>query len=1179
MGNVPSTAETFHGHRSVETYHRPGKPSTVGPVVGTEAEISVTTQEEQREEESAATTVEDVFITSTTEKPIQKSTKSSKTTQDPLDKLEALRKLKHGIVKSKPLVYQGDLLSGEEVDDSVSHASSDGPFYNFAKPFRNPRFRLKKFKTSSDKQKSTGPFGKRIRTRKKPAFWNGRFNKGLGAGLSVEPTVRPLGPLKVRTRLVSASKTSEDSDGLVKKEEYRRKLRPFFDQLYQGLTQGDGENNRRFGLPRRRSTTAVPPITVDAEIYEVHPKTRLRITTRKPTTTEKKVFTALPTTDNLVHESSTYEDGTDYYTYQDDYVYEPTTQAPEEAEGTTTPYEEVTTWLYEPTPAAVNFGLKADSTTTESEEITSTVEPSTTTTTQVISTTEAFTASTHVDSVHETADKHSTTTQIPEESIITESPEINEIEDGRVVKPVSEVELEILTLDIANEIADQAYEESQVVETTYKGKLYDEDHTEPNTRLTSYKKNIDTSHYSEDKKYNKDDLKGIINEHGKQHQEWKNVTKEGESSDLENYAGWQAYVQPLRPYYEINRQEGQKPIVSIEEIEIKETKDYSEPDILYDLTKDSFDNESDDSFSVPVSVALNVPDTTTIQITTPEPSTEPTQTTTTEPTLLVSTTTELVQPITTVITEEPTTVTEVPTTITTVTEKYYKHFNPTTYSRIYSLINRNKGPISTVTTTSNPNQEVFLGTTRRFSLDTTRRPFLDTTRRSSFDTTRLPLLDTTRRSSFDTTRRFSFDTTRRSSLDLSGAKTAAPASTTEFVDYTTEKTFETAHKIPVQLWSAYEISREGGETETTTAEEIETEPVPEPTLTHTENQDKESLVDTEHDEINTEGFNLASFMSYSMPAQNPNSTSLPTVIEIDELQKPNEHESEVLVIEEIPESATNNPAFHKLPKAIEVNHPVEEIQSTTDQEELRTFNAEQLIPLRQKDGKYTKKSETKTKKREEWIKSWVERKYNKPKFPRGPLLPLAHVTQSPQETIVQITTEQPQEDPFASTDSEQNEPQHSLLIPTIPPKIISDAPNLTKIGSVEPAVQSKQPNSRFNVNFDVTVRDGSNQETPLPELSDLKSSLLEKYSSSRYKAKNSLFHKGEVKNSPAYSSGAIRGADADLFRRYGGKSLSQSDFERQILGVSTATEISVKSMICVKGKCFNADEMGKLLSK
>ena len=165
----------------------------------------------------------------------------------------------------------------------------------------------------------------------------------------------------------------------------------------------------------------------------------------------------------------------------------------------------------------------------------------------------------------------------------------------------------------------------------------------------------------------------------------------------------------------------------------------------------------------------------------------------------------------------------------------------------------------------------------------------------------------------------------------------------------------------------------------------------------------------------------------------------------------------------------------------------------------------------------------------------------------------------------------------------QNEPQHSLLVPTIPPKITSDVLNLAKIGAAEPTEQPKQANSRFNVNFDVTVRDGD--ENPLPVLSDLKSSLLEKYSSTRLKnksksKKNSLFHREEVKSSPVPSfNGVPRGANSDLFRSYAGKSLSQSDFERQILGVSSQTEISVKSMICVKGQCFNADDMGKFVSK
>ena len=259
------------------------------------------------------------------------------------------------------------------------------------------------------------------------------------------------------------------------------------------------------------------------------------------------------------------------------------------------------------------------------------------------------------------------------------------------------------------------------------------------------------------------------------------------------------------------------------------------------------------------------------------------------------------------------------------TEGYFKRYNPTTYSRIYSLINRNKRPFTTTTTEGNV-REVFLGTTRR------------------------------------------------SSLDISGAQTAAP--TTEAVFDVTEKTYETAHKVPGKLWSAYEISREA------TTEEIEIEPVPE--VTPLKELDEETSVNTERDEINTEGLNLASIMSYSMPDENSNATALPGIVDIEELPKPNDHESEVLVVEQVPESATNDPRFHKLPKAIDLHHPEEKSQA-----ESHTFGAEHLVPLRQKDGKYSKKSETKTKKREEWIKNWVGRKYNK--FQRTPLLPLASV--------------------------------------------------------------------------------------------------------------------------------------------------------------------------------------------
>ena len=577
------------------------------------------------------------------------------------------------------------------------------------------------------------------------------------------------------------------------------------------------------------------------------PQTRLRITTRRPLTTERRLISEEATTASVRQESST--------DHQGDFVYEPTT---EDGRITTVQSEDITTRVYEPTVHSTTISAEPEQTTTQLGEV---EETTSTTITQ-----DSTTVATQTE-VHETADKHSTTTRLPDE-VATELS--NEIEDGSVVKPVSEEELELLTLDIANEIVDQVYEESQVVETTFKGKAEDEEHTEPNGRLTSYEKNIDTSHFGEDKEYKKEDLKNqVVNEHGQQ----KASTAE---EKLEKYAGWKATVEPVKSYFEINRKDRDKPIVSIEEVKITESKDYSEPDIIYDDTRDSFDDDSRvDTFNVPVSVAFNVPETTT-------------------PTSLDASTS---------------TVTEEVTTVAATTEGYFKRYNPTTYSRIYSLINRNKRPFTT-TATEGTVREVFLGTTRR------------------------------------------------SSLDISGAQTAGP--TTEAVYDVTEKTYETAHKIPGKLWSAYEISREA------TTEEIEIEPVPE--VTPLEELDEETSPDTERDDINTEGLNLASIMSYSMPDENSNATALPGIVDVEELPKPSENESEVLVIEQVPESVTNNPRFHKVPKALETEH---------------------LIPLRQKDGKkYSKKSETKTKKREEWIKNWVGRKYNK--FPRTPLLPLVH---------------------------------------------------------------------------------------------------------------------------------------------------------------------------------------------
>jgi hypothetical protein len=97
-------------------------------------------------------------------------------------------------------------------------------------------------------------------------------------------------------------------------------------------------------------------------------------------------------------------------------------------------------------------------------------------------------------------------------------------------------------------------------------------------------------------------------------------------------------------------------------------------------------------------------------------------------------------------------------------------------------------------------------------------------------------------------------------------------------------------------------------------------------------------------------------------------------------------------------------------------------------------------------------------------------------------------------------------------------------------------------------------------------------------------------STARKSLSDSLYAKNikDGKNSETISSSSIslptqksskkiswaypRGSNTNVFKTWGGNSLSQAEFERKVLGVSTATEVSVKSMICVRGRCYNADD-------
>ena len=401
-------------------------------------------------------------------------------------------------------------------------------------------------------------------------------------------------------------------------------------------------------------------------MYEVHPKTRLRITTRTPTTKAQSSQTTA--------QLKSIDVDTDY-SYQDDYVYEPTSA-----------------------PKVVQV---------EDEVLTTTV-PEYVPTVSTEQTTDN-------DAVHETADKHSTTT-LPSVLETTFSYDDNELD---------------------NEIPDQLVEESQRVETTWNGVLdvtsgvpvtSTETSSTVTSRLSSYEKDVDTSKYGDDKEYNVEALVPQVNEHSKQVPSGNDDDCDSNDDKIDNDlmmivgdndASWQpSPVKPVKSYTEI-----QRGVARVEEVDITETTDYTNqtPDIIYDVTKDGFTDDAVDTFSVPVAVAFNVPAETAAPTVT---TTETVQAETTQETVdttandadvttsvavedevtttVAAVTTTTAAPTTTVAvtTEEvTTTTTQAPTT----TEKY-----PTTYSRIYNLIQRNRNNLL-ATTSRSVFGEVYLG--------------------------------------------------------------------------------------------------------------------------------------------------------------------------------------------------------------------------------------------------------------------------------------------------------------------------------------------------------------------------------------------------------------------------------------------------------------------------------------
>jgi len=579
----------------------------------------------------------------------------------------------------------------------------------------------------------------------------------------------------------------------------------------------------------------------------------------------------------------------------------------------------------------------------------------------------------------------------------------------------------------------------------------------------------------------------------------------------------------------------------VEEVPITEPKDYTEPDVFYDINKEGFEDTADakEVYSFPVSAKLNLPEVTS--------TSAPLLTSTLLPVLLEDTVTTVAAALQTstlppVLSEDTVTTEAVQTTQNVLLHQTDFATATVNNNALLSTAADMTVGEQSWTTTAYVQPSISTATTASAVVTTNllQTQFQDSTNRIDHEDAEVYL------------------GVGQAQPDPLKSATTSDASGFEVIhigkpttDPSEEPLNNSAHKIPNSLWTAFEHSRE--HEDETASPAVSTNP-------------QEATEDTE--EAGTEdGLNLAGLMSFMTPHHEEEEHVVhPTIIDIEDLPKPDEHTSEVLLIEELSgyeEDNETEAGGHKLPKAFDFGLPdVQGVESGDVQ--IHAFGLEQPSPLRNAEGG--------AKKREEWVKNWVARKYSKPKFPRGPV-PILSASQPD-------TTDAPAELFSEVIDINSKSPNgffSAAFAPTIPPLFLADPTLAANNAASSPAA---------NVNV------------------DFKSSLLEKYS--RNKIKNSLFHNKAAENAGAPGLGSSNnssrgsetavpavvavnrpspvvggvplGANTGIHRSYGGKQLSQADFESQILGVSSATEISVRSMICVKGRCFNGDDMSKLIS-
>ena len=168
-----------------------------------------------------------------------------------------------------------------------------------------------------------------------------------------------------------------------------------------------------------------------------------------------------------------------------------------------------------------------------------------------------------------------------------------------------------------------------------------------------------------------------------------------------------------------------------------------------------------------------------------------------------------------------------------------------------------------------------------------------------------------------------------------------PSSASAAVDAAAVSTVEplnnSAHKIPNSLWSVFESSREQEDASTAANTVASTAANTAANTVHSASSHLETNVEV----VNTES------------GINGGHQSLATIVDIEDLPKPDEHTSEVLFIEEIPTEASNDileevinedveeelEEGHKLPKAFDFGLP--DVQTVLGDVQIHSFGLEQ----------------------------------------------------------------------------------------------------------------------------------------------------------------------------------------------------------------------------------------------